>query len=305
MKSLRIGDELFGLYLPSAGTSVERLRLARELFWGQIYAEVFRNLGTTATILAFGDTKLAGATTASTFTTVRDNASGVEASFTWSEAPSGWDTRFNLQHASNWRGCIPVLTFNGTDEEADTPDAAYWTVDDSGGAGPFSLGAWIRPTDVTDVVLLCRHDGTTGAELREWRWKINDSSKLILLLTDESANVTASRPSSASITANQWQFVVVTYDGGGGATAADGINLYINGAVSNGSATNNASYVAMEDLATTTKLGFQEGSGGTNEEFFAGAMAGGPLGPFFTKAQLSAAQVKNLYRLGVHALGLG
>ena len=88
------------------------------------------------------------------------------------------------------------------------------------------------------------------------------------------------------MTAGIRDFVASTCDGSGGATAADGIDHYINGALNNGVATNNASYVAMEP--------------GTGEVTLARYLAStnrldGLMGlPFFTHRVLSAAEAFNL-----------
>ncbi|KKL95946.1 hypothetical protein LCGC14_1849440, partial [marine sediment metagenome] len=43
---------------------------------------------------------------------------------------------------------------------------------------------------------------------------------------------------------------------------------------------------------------------GDPRDFFNGTMVGGPLGPFFTQTELSAADVTRLYNIGKSALGL-
>jgi hypothetical protein len=46
------------------------------------------------------------------------------------------------------------------------------------------------------------------------------------------------------------------------------------------------------------------GTGGAPGNLYAGKLAGGPLGPFFTQKALTADEVKTLYDLGRAALGL-
>ena len=139
------------------------------------------------------------------------------------------------------------MVFNGTDEEADTPDAAYWSRDDSG-TNKFSLGLWINVASAGTCVLLSKWSSGGGpGSAREWNYQLG-SGKPELLLYDDSVQKQPRRPGATAVVANTWAFVVATYDSGGGATAADGINIYVDGALDNGSATNDASYVAMEDL---------------------------------------------------------
>lgn len=275
----------------------------RSLHWAPYYRAIHEICGDTVTLLDFLNPRTAKLN-AATFPGRRYHANGLAPTWTLSEALSAFDTPFRSDALTSYLGLAPILNLNGTDEEADTPDADYFTIDDSGGSGPASWWFWINPTDVTSTTLLSKYDETTSAELREWRVYINGSSKLALALYDESANVEHSRPSSASIVANQCQFCCVTYSGAGGAAGADGINLYIKGAVSNGTAANNGSYVALENLSTIVRLGHYLSTGGTATGFYAGGMLGGPWSPGMAKAELTAAQVKNLYEEMRMGLGI-
>lgn len=65
-----------------------------------------------------------------------------------------------------------------------------------------------------------------------------------------------------------WHFFGATYDSTGGATAADGIILYVNGAAVESTNTNNASYTAMQAGAALVRIGAQEGKGGNATKFW-------------------------------------
>ncbi len=263
----------------------------QKLLWAPLYEAVLDILGSTAVIIPMGDTnhENAGRTTV---TTVGEEA----AIFTYSEAVTAFDAPPSVRGP----GRIPIITFNGTDEEANSPDAAYWSRDDAGGANGFSVGVWANVTDTAAArTLLAKFDDTTAAELREWMLFITPADEARLFLMDESANVSAQRTSDAAITMGSWRFFVATYDGAGGTAAADTIILYDNGAVLASTATNNASYVGMEDLATVVSLGRNIGN---NERWFDGQMAGGPLAPFFVQTELSADAILRLYQLGRAAL---
>ena len=69
-------------------------------------------------------------------------------------------------------------------------------------------------------------------------------------LRDTSAQATASVYTSASQAAliGSWHHLAVTYDGRGGATAADGLTFYIDGVAVPVTRINNPAYVAMENL---------------------------------------------------------
>jgi hypothetical protein len=260
-----------------------------QALWGPIYEAVLDILGSTGVILPIGDPHH-GQPNATTFVTV----GGEQVAFTWSEAPASFDTPLDLTDKASFQGVIPIVTFNGTDEEADTPDAAFWTRDDAAGANGFSIGAWFNLADATSSGILGRHAGGSN---REWQFFINGNDKLYLELLDFSADVVANRIADAVITEGVFHFVVCTYDGAGGAAAADTIILYEDGVVKTSTGTNNGAYVGMEDRAVATRT--DPGS-----QFFNGKLAGGPLGMFFTHAELTADQVLRLYQFGRKALGL-
>ncbi|KKM64518.1 hypothetical protein LCGC14_1500670, partial [marine sediment metagenome] len=111
--------------------------------WGPLYEAVLSILGSTGTILPFGDPRH-GQPNATTFTTIGEE----QVVFTWSEAPASFATPLDLKLAGNFQGIIPVLTCNGTDEEADSPDAVYW----SRVGAVFSVGAWVNLTDATNAL---------------------------------------------------------------------------------------------------------------------------------------------------------
>lgn len=263
-------------------------------FWPAYYAILQQELGATATLLDIGGQR--AKPNAASWTGRKFNASGLSPVWTPSEALSAWDTPFDLTLESNWLGHAPILTFNGTDEEADTPDAAYWTRDDSG-AAPLSIGGWFNVTaDTNRKVILAKHDNSTQAE---WILDFSDTETVRLLLRDESASVNTTRLADAATTTGVWHHIVVTYDGAGGATAGNTITIYQDGAVWASTATNDGSYVAMEDLTAVVGLGTR--SDGAN--FYNGEMLGGPWSPWFVQAELTAAQIKNIYE-GMR-LGLG
>jgi hypothetical protein len=264
-----------------------------QAIWGSVYEGVLNVIGNTGVILPIGDPHH-GQPSATTFTTVGEE----QVTFTWSEALNAFDTGLDLTSPGSFQGIVPTVSFNGSDEEANTPDAAFWSRDDSG-SNPFSIGIWINITDTAAIrKLLSRWDGTTP--LREWTLYINDSDKLLMQLYDESENVGAQRISNTAIAMGNWVFLVMTYDSTGGATAGTGITLYADGSEIASTPNEDVSYVAMEDLAVATTLGVNVGGGLP----FDGKMAGGPLGPFFASKELSADEVLRLYEVGRRALAL-
>ena len=249
-----------------------------------LYERVRTLLGSTGVILPIGDVdhEIEGNTT---FNTV----GGLRATFTYSKDITTWDVPPYLKGP----GQVPIVTFDGVDERAITPDSTYWSRDDAGGANGFSIGIWANITNVASARCLMAKYDETGAEQREWIFFINANDTLRLFLYDESADETAYRDSDSAITMGSLRQFVATCDGRGSAAAADGITLYEDGVSIASTASGLGSYVGMEDLAGVVSLG--QNIGGT-ERWFPGEMAGGPLGPLWIPGELTADQVLRLYQ---------
>lgn len=222
----------------------------------------------------------------SSFTTSGDQAF----EFTWSEPVSDFDATPSIMVD------LPVVTFNGTDEEADTPDAAYW----SRTLAPMSVGAWVNLTDATLSFVLAKYDSSSNT--REWIFGTSSSDKLLFDLYDEgdavSPNANINTIAGTALSQGVWVFVVATYDG---SADASGINLYQDGVLVASTDDDDANFTSMRDTTANVMLAHHKN---TPESLFDGKLQGGPLGPFFTHTELSASEVTALYELGKAAFGL-
>src|SRR3990167_4688107 len=120
--------------------ATDSLYLSKAAQWAPYYAILQQELGATATLLNFGNQREAGVVNAATWTGHKFSATGLSPVWTPNEALSAWDTPFDLRNPANYLGLAPILTFNGTDERATTPDNAFF----SRAAGVFSMGAWVN-----------------------------------------------------------------------------------------------------------------------------------------------------------------
>jgi hypothetical protein len=175
-----------------------------------------------------------------------------------------------------------LVTFNGTSNEADTPDTADLSFGDGTTDSPMSMVALCNVTDTAATrSIFCK--GSPATPSGEYGFQVVSNDTLQLRLVDQSAGVQCNRLSNAAITMGSLVLLGATYDGRGGATAANGITLYQNAAVLASTANNNASYEAMENTNTVGALANEVGT-----RFFAGDMG------FFAlwAAELSATQME-------------
>ena len=175
---------------------------------------------------------------------------------------------------------LPLQDLNGVDEDADTPDLDAWSRDDASGEG-LSFGALLQIKDTSATRRF--FDRGNGSE---WHMIVLGTEKITSRFRDPSAGVTVRRDSDLAMPVNQLTLIATTYDGSGGASAMDGAVNYENGLVVASTATNNASYEAMENTVNLTRVGSQNGT----LSFFAGKIAL----PFWTGRTLNAVEMFNL-----------
>ena len=123
-----------------------------------------------------------------------------------------------------------------------------------GGADmPLTIEMWLRPDALVRHQLLGKWGESANQE-----YQLHVVSGLIRLdLRDNSAQATVSAYTSNSQLAliGGWHHLAVTYDGRGGATAANGITIYVDGVAVPVTRGNNPAYVAMENLTAPLQIG--------------------------------------------------
>jgi len=123
-----------------------------------------------------------------------------------------------------------------------------------------TIDAWIYPTDLSISRPIVEYAGVTGPAGPHLWLSVSASGGLVpgaltANIRDSSSGNHVVGTTTAVLTANQWQHVAVTYDGRGGATAADGIAIYVDGALQGVFRINDAAYVAMENGTAPLEMG--------------------------------------------------
>ena len=179
---------------------------------------------------------------------------------TWSEDVSAFDTP-PVELGSGY-----AVTFNGTDEEGDTPDSDELSFGDGAVDQPFSIVALVNPSDATDSTILSKLNVNIGGG--EWRFFLDGSDHPHLELQDQSTDKHLGRSDATALAQNTWSLLVATYNGTG---AEPGIRIYLNGVRVDDTSNTSAGYVAMENGTQAVGLGFNPA--GALSHYFDGAMA--------------------------------
>ena len=207
---------------------------------------------------------------------------------TWNESLQAWDT------APAVKGSGVALTFNGTDEEGDTPDQANMTFGDATLDEPFTICALVQVSATTGIKeILTKYDLTTGNTKREWRLQADAAEKVNFILYDESAAASIGRMYNTALTADTWMLLVGTYDG---TRVAGGIKVYLYDGTTKAQVDDTdasaGSYVAMENTASLVRIGMSQGTA-AQSLFFKGKMGLLTL----SLGALSATEVANIAKL--------
>jgi hypothetical protein len=140
-------------------------------------------------------------------------------------------------------------------EAADAPALSFGT----GAADtPLTLELWFRPDTMAGKQQLL----SKWAEPANTEYRLYVGGGVIRIdLRDASANAMISvHTGTQTALAGSWHHLAVTYDGRGGATAADGITIYIDGTAVPVTRVNHPAYVAMENLAASLQVGRESAS---------------------------------------------
>jgi len=116
-------------------------------------------------------------------------------------------------------------SFDGNDSIS-IPNSTDLTFADASGDLPFTFAMWFSVTAFNTNALIAKDDGTN----REYALFIN-STIFRMFLKDGTNGEQQSTDFSHTLSTGTLYHLICTYDGSGGANAADGINLYVNNSI--------------------------------------------------------------------------
>lgn len=183
-----------------------------------------------------------------TDTTTSVESSTIGSTITWDATIAARVSSLGNGFAQSWAGT----------QYGDIPDTANLTFGNGVADQALTFLALINPSATAAVRTIFAKFGATSTG--EYRFNLTADHRPQLFLTDASVPVNVNRLANGGATLPMltWSLVAAAYDGTGGATAMDGVTLYRNASVLASTATNNASYVAMENQVSPFELGSQQ-----------------------------------------------
>jgi len=150
------------------------------------------------------------------------------------------------------KGSVWAVDLDGSNDAWSATDHADFSFGDGASDSPFSVCVWAEKVGNNDH-LISKWSNTPDE--REWNLFIeNSTNKLQVRIYDETNDIQITRTEDVA-TADGWHQMCFTYDGAGGASAADTIKIYVDGVLKASTASNNASYVSMSDQAAKLYIG--------------------------------------------------
>ena len=148
--------------------------------------------------------------------------------------------------------------FDGVDDSINCGDSDTFSFGNGSTDSPFSISAWIKPSSMgTTFHILNKENNTTTGD--EYVFYITNTNILRFAVCDQNFIADRQGRITSALTAseidNVWCHVVATYDGRGGSTASDGINIYVNGVNRTSGTFNAGSYTAMHNTTSDVKIG--------------------------------------------------
>ena len=120
----------------------------------------------------------------------------------------------------------------------------------------FSIAAWVHVVEHVQQQTIIAKSSDSGTE---WRFYITNTEAVHFRLYDDDANTKIYKQTNNAfgdgLGSFGWHFVVVTYDGRGGATAGNGIIFYVDGSVVSSLLTLAQDYGAMDNTDISVTIG--------------------------------------------------
>ena len=188
------------------------------------------------------------------------------------------------------------LNFDGTGDKVDFGDSDVFSFGDGVTDSPLSFSVWINLA--TLGAPHCVINKQTSSSNGEYKIYISTAGKIYIELANNGGEANGARgiQSGTNLSIDQWYHLAFTYDGRGGSSAYDGMNLYINGSLDSSTDWSYLSYTAMNNTNADFILGDLI-TGGSNTYDFNGNLDEAAI---FNKA-LTQAEVSQIYNNGYAA----
>lgn len=186
------------------------------------------------------------------------------------------------------------MDFDGANDKINLGDSDTFSFGNGSTDTALSFSIWINLTTLSAPN--CVINKQTSSSNGEYKIYILTSGKIYIELANNGGEANGARgiQSGTNLSIDQWYHLTFTYDGRGGSTAYDGMNLYINGSLDSSTDWSYLSYTAMNNTNADLILGDLI-TGGSNPYDFNGSMSNYSI----WNSELTQDQILTIYNGGV------
>ncbi len=144
----------------------------------------------------------------------------------------------------------PGCELDGDSDYIEVADHADFSFGDGTDDSPFSTSVWVYIDNIGGYSPIV---GKWATDNREWYLELYTGKVTFYILGEGS--IYRGRYCNTRLSIGQWYHIVATYDGRGGASAQDGIKIYVDGARKDDTDDVNLVYTAMSDGTAPVWIG--------------------------------------------------
>jgi hypothetical protein len=143
------------------------------------------------------------------------------------------------------------LSFDGVDDYVEVADADSLSFGNGTTDLPFSISAWVKLGSTSTMGIVSKYGASSST--REWLF-YTSAGKPRILLIDKSNSTNAFAEGNTALSTNTFYHITCTYDGRGGSTAYQGLNIYVDGVLQS-LTVSGTSYTAMHNTSQPVEIG--------------------------------------------------
>ena len=149
---------------------------------------------------------------------------------------------------------LKSIALDGVDDFVDCGDTNDFSFTTGSSDLPFSVSFWVKLNSTSGFDAFVSKDA--GGSNREWTiGTFTNLRRVRFFLKNQGGSSQQSIEGNIPLTVGQWNNVVCTYDGRGGSTAYQGLNIYIDGVLTTVSATVSQTYSHMSNTSAPLAIG--------------------------------------------------
>ncbi len=198
----------------------------------------------------------------------RETNVGADTRIEWADDDPGPVHKWSERGSKTYKTAAPFATksadFDGVDDFVNVADQPDYTFGNGAVDSPFSVSLWFKLTAaITGSVGFIGKDGN-AAPHREWAFAVVSDGEMRVFIKNAGGSDQQSIDSTTKLTKDdQWHHAVCTYDGSGGADAADGLSIYLDGVKETPKDITKNTYTAMTGGTAALTIG-QYNTGGSS-----------------------------------------